>query len=61
MWLYIKVGKKGKDEIIKDVKFATFGCVAAIATSSIITEMAKGKKLHDAANIKKDDIVKACF
>jgi len=42
MWLYIKVGKdeKGK-EIIKDIKFETFGCVAAIATSSVITDLAK--------------------
>src|SRR3989338_1193261 len=57
--LYIKVGKKEKNEIIKDVKFETYGCTAAIATSSMITEFVKGKTLEKAANIKKDDIVKA--
>ena len=57
--LYIKVGKKEKNEIIKDVKFETYGCTAAIATSSMITELVKGKTLEKAANIKKDDIVKA--
>lgn len=59
MWLYIKVveNKKG-EEIIKDVKFETFGCVAAIATSSMITDLVKGKKVSDALKIKKDDIIK---
>ena len=65
MWLYIKVGKnpsaklrasKG-EEIIKDVKFETFGCVAAIATSSIITDLVKGKTIKEALEIKKEDIV----
>jgi nitrogen fixation NifU-like protein len=60
MWLYIKVGKnkKGK-EIIKDVKFETFGCVAAMATSSIITDLAKGKTLKEALEIDKNQIVKS--
>jgi len=58
MWLYIRVGKDAKNqEIIKDIKFETFGCVAAIATSSVITDMAKGKTLKDAAKIDKADIV----
>ena len=58
MWLYIKVGLVGKKEIVKDVKFETFGCVAAIATSSVITDMAKGKTLDEAARIDKNDIIK---
>ncbi len=58
MWLYIKVWKneKGK-EIIKDIKFETFGCVAALATSSIITDLAKGKTLEGALKIDKNEIV----
>jgi nitrogen fixation NifU-like protein len=59
MWLYIKVGKNaGGKEIVKDVKFETFGCVAAIATSSVITDMAKGKTLQAALKIDKAGIVK---
>ena len=59
MWLYIKVGKSdSKKEIIQDIKFETFGCVAAIATSSAITDMAKGKTLDAALKIDKAGIVK---
>jgi len=58
MWLYIKVGKKknGK-EYIKDIKFQTYGCLAAIASSSVITEMVKGKTLNEAINIDRQKIV----
>ena len=60
MWLYIKVGKdKKKREIIKDIKFETFGCVAAIATSSVITDLAKGKTLKEAMEIDRKKIVKS--
>jgi len=52
MTIYIKV----KDEIIIDIKFKTFGCAAAVATSSILTEMAKGKMLDDALKITRDDV-----
>jgi len=59
MWLYIKVAKnKDKKDIIKDIKFETFGCVAAIATSSVITDLAKGKTLEEAIAIDKQEIVK---
>ena len=60
MWLYIKVrkDKKGR-EIIKDIKFETFGCVAAIATSSVITDLAKGKTLKEAIKIDRRKIVKS--
>jgi len=59
MWLYIKV-KKGKDgkRRISDIKFQTFGCVAAIATSSKITDLAKGKTLEQALEINREDIVR---
>lgn len=60
MWLYIKVGENEKGEkIIKDIKFKTFGCVAAIATSSKITELAKGKTIEEALKITKDDVAKS--
>ena len=60
MWLYLKVGKDKKGrEAIKDIKFETFGCVAAIATSSIITDLAKGKTLEKAMKIDRKEIIKS--
>ncbi|RLI97464.1 MAG: iron-sulfur cluster assembly scaffold protein [Candidatus Aenigmatarchaeota archaeon] len=57
MYIYIKVGKNEKgEEIIEDIKFETFGCAAAIATSSMITDMAKGKTLQEAEKITRDDV-----
>lgn len=53
MKLYIKVSK----DIIKDIKFETFGCVAAISTSSMITDLAKGKTIKQALSITKDNVV----
>jgi len=59
MWLYIKVAQnKKKEDVIKDVKFETFGCVAAISTSYTITDLVKGKTISQALKIKKDDIIK---
>ncbi|MGI6360908.1 MAG: iron-sulfur cluster assembly scaffold protein [Bacillota bacterium] len=46
-----------EDDIIKDIRFKTFGCAAAIASSSILTEMAKGKTLAEAKKITTDSIV----
>jgi len=57
--IYIKVGKAEGKEIIEDIKFQTMGCAAAIASSSMITELAKGKTLEEAMKIKKDDIAEA--
>ncbi|MCX7917444.1 MAG: iron-sulfur cluster assembly scaffold protein [bacterium] len=58
MWIYIKVGKNEKgEEIIEDIKFETFGCAAAIATSSVITELVKGKTLKEAEKISNKDVV----
>lgn len=53
MYLYIKV----KNERIEDIKFKTFGCAAAIAVSSILTEMVKGKPLDEALKLTKEKIV----
>lgn len=52
MAIYIKV----KDNHINDIKFKTFGCGAAIATSSMITELAKGKSLDEALKITRNDV-----
>ncbi|MBU0547072.1 MAG: iron-sulfur cluster assembly scaffold protein [Patescibacteria group bacterium] len=60
MKLYIKVAKNKKgEEIVKDIKFETFGCVAAIATSSILTQIAKGKTLKEALKIDNKKIIKS--
>jgi nitrogen fixation NifU-like protein len=52
MSIYIKV----KDDKIEDIKFRTFGCGAAIATTSMTTELAKGKTLDDAMKITRQDV-----
>jgi nitrogen fixation NifU-like protein len=55
MEMFIKV----KDDHIEDVKFRTFGCGAAIATSSIATEMIKGKSLDEAVNLSNKAVADA--
>jgi len=59
LWLYIKIDKdkKGK-EIIKKASFLTLGCAVAIANSSLLTVMIKGKTLEEAMNITKEDLLK---
>ena len=52
MSIYIKVD----DDRIKDIKFKTFGCGAAIATTSMTTELAMGKKLDEAMKITRTDV-----
>jgi len=54
MKLQIKVGKNG---IIEDAKFKTYGCGSAIASSSLVTEMLKGRTLDEAQAIKNTSIV----
>lgn len=57
MKIYLKVGKDEKGtEIIEDVKFQTLGCGAAIATSSMATEMAKGKTVDEAYKITNQQV-----
>jgi nitrogen fixation NifU-like protein len=58
MHVYIKVGKKDGKEIIEDISVQTFGCVAAISTSDVVCDLAKGKTLEEAKRISKDDIIK---
>ncbi|MBU0580441.1 MAG: Fe-S cluster assembly scaffold protein NifU [Candidatus Margulisbacteria bacterium] len=55
MAMYIKV----KDNVIVDCKFKTFGCGAAIATSSMTTELVKGKTLEQALEISKKTVAEA--
>lgn len=55
MRIYLKV----EDDIIKDVKFKTFGCGAAIATSSMVTEMVMGKTLDEALRISNQAVAEA--
>lgn len=50
---------KVEDDKIKDIKFKTFGCGAAIATSSMVTEMVKGKTLDEALEITNKEVAKA--
>jgi nitrogen fixation NifU-like protein len=53
MRIYIKVDE---EERISDIKFQTFGCGAAVATSSMVTEMAKGMTLDDAMELNNKDV-----
>ena len=55
MKIFIKV----KDDTIEDIKFQTFGCGAAIATSSMVTEMVKGKTLEEAQAVSNKAVAEA--
>ncbi len=55
MTMYIKV----KNDRLEDVKFKTFGCGAAIATSSMTTELAKGKTLEEAMKITRASVAES--
>jgi len=54
MWLYLKIND---DEIIKDIKFETYGCLAAIATSSVVTDLVKGKTIEQAMELDREQVV----
>ncbi len=55
MKIYLKI----KDDVITDAKFNTFGCAAAIATSSMATEMIKGKKIDEALALTNKAVMEA--
>ena len=52
----MKITIKVKDNRIADIRFKTLGCGAAIATSSMVTELARGKTLEEAEKISRDDV-----
>lgn len=59
MEIFLKIGKNKKgEEIIKDVKIKTFGCVVAIANASVLTQLAKGRTIDEAEKLEKKDILK---
>lgn len=55
----MKIYMKIEDDIIKDIKFKTFGCGAAIATSSMATEIVKGKTIEDALKVTNSAVAEA--
>lgn len=60
MKIYIKVAKNNEaKEYIKDIKFETLGCASAIATSSMVTDLAKGRTLDEAMKITRNDVADA--
>ncbi len=60
MKIYIKVKKnKNNKNIISDIKFETLGCASAIATSSMITDLAKNKTIDEAKKITRNDVAEA--
>ena len=59
MRLQIKCKERGNSHVIEDVKFKTYGCGAAIASSSELVDMLKGKTLEEAKVIKNSEIAEA--
>ena len=55
MKMYLKI----EDDVIKDVKFGTFGCASAIASSSMATELIKGQPVDDALNLTNEAVAEA--
>jgi nitrogen fixation NifU-like protein len=59
MKLYLKIGKNKRGEkIIQNIKFETLGCIVAIANTSLLTTLVKGKTLKKALALKKEDLIK---
>ena len=60
MKLYLKIAKNDHgEEYIQDIKFETLGCAAAIATSSVLTDIVMGKTIKEALGVQNQNIIKA--
>lgn len=60
MKIYLKIRKNEKgEEMIADARFETLGCIVAIANTSLLTTLVKGKTIEEALEIKREDLVKA--
>jgi len=58
MRIYLKIKERNGKKIISDVKGEVFGCVVAVANTSMLTTMVKGKSLEDALKIDKEELIK---
>lgn len=56
MEVYLKVGERDGEKFVEDIKFKTFGCAAAIATSSVSTELVKGETLEEAEKLDEEEV-----
>jgi nitrogen fixation NifU-like protein len=56
--VYLKIKEKNGKKIISDIKAEVFGCIVAIANTSMLTTMVKGKSLEDALKIEKEELIK---
>lgn len=59
IYLKVKKGKNWEENVIENIKFQTLGCVAAVATTSMVTEMVKGKKFLEAEKISEKAVAEA--
>jgi nitrogen fixation protein NifU and related proteins len=59
IYLKVKKGKSRGENVISDIKFQTLGCVAAVATTSMVTEMVKGKKFLEAEEVSEKAVAEA--
>lgn len=58
MWLYLKIKQKNGKDYIKDAKFQTYGCLAAVASSNVLAGKIKNKTINQALKIDKQKIIK---
>ncbi|MBI2915578.1 MAG: iron-sulfur cluster assembly scaffold protein [Elusimicrobia bacterium] len=56
---YLKVEQQGGRRVISQIRFKTFGCTTAIATSSVATEMVQGKTIEEALQLKNEEVAEA--